>query len=97
VEVVAFALQLALTIALTAGVVRRDERRLPPERLARAWNVASFCSAVVAFGPLCIPVHFVRTRRNLIGVLLGLLWTAIVLATLAGIGTALEALGEPLG
>jgi hypothetical protein len=97
VEVVAFALQLALTIALTAGVVRRDERRLPPERLARAWNVASFWSAVVAFGPLCIPVHFVRTRRNLIGVLLGLLWTAIVLATLAGIGTALEALGEPLG
>jgi hypothetical protein len=52
-------------------IVRRDLRRLADERLARAWTDASFLSAVVAFGPLALPIHFAKTRRSLIGFGLG--------------------------
>lgn len=83
-------LQLALGIALTAWVVRRDMRRGGPERLARSWNVASFWSAVVVFQPLAILVHFVRTRRSALGVFLGIVWTAFVVLTLSAVSGALE-------
>jgi hypothetical protein len=53
-------------------IVRFDEKRLSPERLARAWNPASFWIAIVVFGPLSLPVHFTRTRRSLLGFALGL-------------------------
>jgi hypothetical protein len=92
VDVFAFAMQLALNIALTAWVVRFDERRLGPSGLARAWNWASFWSAVVAFGPLCIPVHFARTRRTTLGFLLGIAWAAAVLAALTAAMAVLDAL-----
>jgi hypothetical protein len=36
----------------------------------------------VAFGPFCIPVHFVRTRRSLLGLVTGLSWMALVLAVI---------------
>jgi hypothetical protein len=86
--VVDLVLQFVLGIALTAWVVRRDMRRLPPERYARAWNVASFWSAIYAFGPLCIPVHFARTRRSVLGFLLGVLWTAGVLVAIGLVSDA---------
>jgi hypothetical protein len=86
--VVDFLLQLLLGVFLTATVVRRDMQRLPPEGLARAWNSASFWSAIVAFGPLSIPVHFVRTRRSFVGLALGVLWAAGVLVAL-GLASAL--------
>jgi hypothetical protein len=79
-------LQIVLSIVLTAAVVRRDERRLGAEQLARAWNYASFWTAVVVFGPLCIPVHFLRVRRSVAGLGLGLLWMVAVFAALAGGG-----------
>lgn len=83
-------LQIVLSIVLTAVVVRRDERRLTAEQLARAWNDASFWTAVVVFGPLCIPVHFLRVRRTLAGLALGLLWMVAVVAALSA-GGALAA------
>lgn len=85
-SVLAVVLDLLLGVALTAWVVRFDMRRLSPERFARCWNAASFWSAVVAFGPLSIPVHFARTRRSLLGFLLGLLWATgvVVVLELAG-------------
>jgi hypothetical protein len=43
-------------------IVRRDMSRLSPARLARCWNSASLGSAVLAFGPLCLPVHMVRAH-----------------------------------
>jgi hypothetical protein len=89
-------LQIALGVALTAWVVRRDMRRLPPELFARSWNEASFWSAVVAFHPLSILVHFVRTRRSVWGVVLGLFWTALVLAVLSLAVTALDWVAEAL-
>jgi hypothetical protein len=75
-------LQIALNILLTARVVGRDMRRLPPALYRRGWNEASFWSAIVAFGPFCIPVHFVRTRRSLLGLVTGLSWMALVLAVI---------------
>jgi hypothetical protein len=80
--VVDFLVQLVLGVFLTAKVVGRDMRRSSRERLARAWNPATFWSAIVAFGPLSIPVHFVRTRRSVGGFLLGAAWAAGVLVVL---------------
>ena len=73
-DVALVTLQLVLNIGLVAWVVRRDQRGLRPEQLARTWNDASFWAAVVAFGPLCLPVHFAKARRSFGGFALGLLW-----------------------
>lgn len=81
-------IDLLLGVAMTAWVIRRDMRRLPSERYARSWNTASFWSAVVAFGPLSIPVHFARTRRSILGFLLGCLWAFGVILALELIATA---------
>ena len=95
-SVVDLLLQIALGVVLTAGVVRRDMRRLPDTEYARSWNDASFWSAVVAFGPLCIPVHFVRTRRTFSGFVVGVLWTALVLVVISLISGALDyVFGDP--
>ena len=59
-------------------IVRRDMRRLSPERLARCWNSASFGAAILAFGPFCLVVHFVKARGWLVGGLLGVAWTVAV-------------------
>jgi hypothetical protein len=88
--VVGFVFQLVMGVVLTAKIVGRDMRRSPPERLARAWNSASFWSAVVAFGPLCIPVHFARTRRSVLGFLLGLAWGAGVFVVLGLVSDGLD-------
>jgi hypothetical protein len=90
VGVVDLVLQIALGVVLTAWVVRRDMRRLPPSLYERSWSEASFWSAVVAFGPLSIPVHFVRTRRSVRGLFLGFFWMALVMATITLIGTGVE-------
>jgi hypothetical protein len=83
-EVLLYTLGFALNIAVPATIVRRDLARLTGERWARAWPDASVWSAVVMFGPLCLPVHFIRTRRSLTGVALGIGWLvgAIVLSAL---------------
>jgi hypothetical protein len=88
--VVAFVFQLVMGVVLTAKVVHWDMRRLGPERLARAWNIASFWSAVVAFGPLCVPVHFVRTRRSVLGFLVGVAWATGLLVALGLASDALD-------
>lgn len=73
-KVLLFALSFALSIAVPAAIVRRDLARLSGERLARSWPDSSLWSAVVVFGPISVPIHFIRTRRNLMGLGLGLLW-----------------------
>ena len=80
-EVLLLALSFVLNVALPYFVVRYDLKRLSEERLARAWPDASVLSAVYAFGPLCLPVHFARTRRSWLGFALGL--TACALTLLA--------------
>jgi hypothetical protein len=77
-----------------ATIVRLDERRLSGERLARAWPPVTRDAVVFAtwqfgilFGCPALLVWFVRTRRSLLGALLGLaaalgLLSAAVVASL---------------
>ena len=74
------ALSLLLNALLPYLIVRHDLARLSDERLSRAWTHASFLAAVYAFGPLSLPVHFTKTRRSLLGFLLGLFWLVIAVA-----------------
>jgi len=75
-DVVELGSSFVLNAALPYLIVKRDLARLPPEQLARSWPEASFLSAVILFGPLSLPVHFVKTRRSLWGLALGLLFGA---------------------
>ena len=70
-EVLIVASSLIMNALLPYWIVRFDLRRLSTERLARAWTDASFLSAVVAFGPFSLPIHFAKTRRSLAGFGLG--------------------------
>jgi hypothetical protein len=93
-----------VTTALTFLVVILDERRLSEERLERAWPPTSRDAAIVAFGPLALPIHFIKTRghlksaRGLLGLLLGLaLGAAAVLLVAFVSGLVLEGLTAVLG
>ncbi len=85
-------LSLVLNSLLPYLIVRRDLARLSEERLARAWTEASFLSAVLAFGPLSLPVHFTKTRRSWLGLSLGLAWLALALAVQGAVGALFGAL-----
>ncbi len=89
-EVLLFTLSVGLGILVPATIVRRDLRGLHGEVLARAWPDASLWAAVVVFGPLCLPIHFIRTRRSWLGLGLALFW--LVSASLL-ISLPVEALG----
>lgn len=93
-EVLLFTLSFALGILVPHAIVRRDLSRLSGDRLARSWPDASLWSAVVVFGPLCVPVHFIRTRRSWLGLALGAFWllTALLLVALP-----VEVLGRIFG
>jgi hypothetical protein len=93
-EVVLFSFQLALGIVVPWWIVRRDMRRLDDERLGRAWNDASLWMSVVAFGPLCLPFHYTKTRRSVWGLLLGLAW---MVAAFFAIGLTASAVAFVLG
>lgn len=91
-SVLLLSIQLALGIVVPWWILRRDLRKLSDERLARAWNSPSFWSAVVLFGPLCLPFHFTKTRRSFVGLLLGLAWMVAAFAAIALITAGLAAL-----
>jgi hypothetical protein len=84
VNVLSFALQFCLGIVLPFWVVRRDQRRLRPAELDRTWNEPSFWAAIVTFGPLCIPVHFAKSRRSWLGLLAGIAWMFAVFGAIGG-------------
>jgi hypothetical protein len=91
-----FSLQLALGIIVPWWIVRRDMKKIPAALLDRAWTEASFWSAIVLFGPLSLPFHYVKTRRSLRGLGLGLLWTFAaflvidLISELAGLALGVE-------
>jgi hypothetical protein len=74
------ALVSLMHLALPYAITRADRARLGPRELARAWNTASWASAIVFFGPLALPAHFFVTRRTVRGLLVGILWCAALLA-----------------
>jgi hypothetical protein len=71
-DVLLFSLSFALGILVPAYVVRQDMKQLSAEQRARSWPDSSYWAAVVVFGPLCLPVHFIKTRRTWLSVLLAL-------------------------
>ena len=80
------------------GVIVVDERRLSKRedpRLERAWPPAGRDSAIVGFGVVAVPLHFIRTRRSLLGAALGIGWTLAVLLVEAGAAIALDAILNP--
>lgn len=103
-EVVLLLVSWALTTGLSFAAVIVDERRLDADALARAWPPASRDAALIAFGFLAVPLHFLRTRgdlrsargllRKALGLGLGLVATAaVVLAS----SLVTEALAWALG
>jgi hypothetical protein len=90
-DVLGLLVQFVATITVSAWIVRRDVKRLDPRLLARAWPEPSLWSAVVCFSPLCIPIHFVRTRRSLRGVALGVGWFLAAVVVVDGLAWLLDA------
>jgi hypothetical protein len=79
-------------------VIVWDERRMSKRddpRLEHAWPPAGRDSAIVGFGLIALPLHFIRTRRSLFGVALAIAWTlaAVLVEILTTFG--LDALLNP--
>jgi hypothetical protein len=74
-EVVVLGLALPYFYLAPWWIVRRDMRKLRPEQLERCWPSSSLGAAIVAFGPFCLTVHFVRAHGWLKGMFQGLIWT----------------------
>jgi hypothetical protein len=89
-DVLHISLQMALGIALPIWIIRRDMKRLSEAVVSRCWNDASIWSAVVAFGPLSLVVHFARSRRSVLGFALGIAWAIVSVLALAALGWAFE-------
>jgi len=71
-EVVVLVVSCAVLVTGSVLVVKRDERRLDEERLARAWPPASRDNALIGLALLAAPLlgllavvfHFFRTRSE---------------------------------
>ncbi|MGA7124172.1 MAG: hypothetical protein WBY94_28980 [Polyangiaceae bacterium] len=84
-ELVQVVASWAATLPAVTAIIVADEHRLRGERLARAWPPSSRDAAIfglwnLGVHPLCVFVHFVRTRRGFAGVDIGLFWLAAVAA-----------------
>ena len=92
----------AVTLPAVAWVIVYDERRLQGAQLGRAWPPVSRDAAIfglwnMGVHPLCVLIHFVRTRRNLRGVLLGVAWCVAVVTLGIGAQIGVTALVEWVG
>ncbi len=96
-DVLVLVTELGLTLVLTWWILRRDTARLAGEALARSWPGASFWIAIVCFAPLCIPVHFVKTRRSLLGFVQGLAWMLAVMFVVWAASSLVQALLGAVG
>lgn len=108
-DITELVLSWVVTTALTFAVIMLDERFMSPERLERAWPPTSRDAAIVAFGPLAILLHFMRTRgglrpvwpRLIVGLPLGFLMGVLALLVVSLVGAvlvnlALMVLGHPV-
>ena len=91
-EVVQFVLAWLVGTSVSFALVIADERRLSEARLERAWPPVSRNAAIFIFGPLAVPIHFVRTRRSIAGVLLGIAALAVVALVSELVGRAFDLL-----
>ncbi len=90
-KVLRYVLQLALGIGLTFALELWDKRRnLDEAQRGRAWNTASWASALYGFGPLSLLGWFWVTRRGWRRLVYGVASTVAVVAALAGIDELLR-------
>ncbi len=90
-DVLDVALSMLVGTLGTILLVAWDERRLDEAAQDRAWPLSTRLAAALAFGPLCLPVHFWRTRRTLVGTLLGFGALALLVAIVALLSEGLHA------
>jgi len=92
----------AVTLPAVVTIIVRDERHLRGQRLERAWpsqsrDAAIFGLWLMGVHPVCLLVHFARTRRTTMGVLQGLGWLLLVsvgaLGAELGAAIAIDGLG----
>jgi hypothetical protein len=101
-EVLLVVVSWVVTLPAVVAIIVCDERRLRGAELGRAWPPCSRDAAIfglwnMGVHPLCVLVHFARTRRSLRGALLGLGWLSAVLVAEAGAGLATVAVVRWLG
>jgi hypothetical protein len=101
-ELVQVIVSWVVTLPAVVLVIRADERRLRGEALRRAWPPQSRDAAIfglwnLGVHPLCVLIHFARTRRTVLGTGLGLLWVTAILLADAGIQSGVAAAIERLG
>ena len=101
-ELVQVIVSWIVTLPAVVIVIRTDERRLRAEALARAWPPQSRDAAIfglwnLGVHPLCVLIHFARTRRSVLGTGLGLAWVVAILLADAGaqsgVALAIDRLG----
>lgn len=99
IELIEAGVEIVLTMIAGHFLLAWDEKRMTEAQRERAWPPASrgmvVCSPLWFF-PIWlvgIPLHFLRTRRNLRGVGEAIGWTAAMFVFLAVIGTVFETLG----
>ncbi|HEY5959903.1 MAG TPA: hypothetical protein VIV60_25285 [Polyangiaceae bacterium] len=93
-DVIELVVSATLQIVMTCWVIRRDDRQLTGPSAARGFPPATFWIAVVVFGPLSIPIHFIRTRRSWVGLGLGAIWLAGTIGLIGLAGFALSLILE---
>ncbi|MFO0736257.1 MAG: hypothetical protein U0270_10265 [Labilithrix sp.] len=76
-----------VTTALTFAIIMLDERWMSAERLERAWPPTSRDAAIIAFGPLALLLHFMRTRGSFVS-----RWKRLVFGVPLGFGMGVVAL-----
>jgi hypothetical protein len=94
-EFVRVVTSLVVTLPGVIAIIVIDERRLTGIELDRAWPTLSRDCAIlglltIGVPQLCVPIHFIRTRRSLLGAVLGLAWLATIV--LCNIGAQLAVL-----
>ena len=96
----------AVMAPVTRAVVVRDEKRLSRDALERAWPPVSRDAAwlalwLVGFFPVYLlaffVVHFGRTRRSALGVVLGVAWSVGAIAAAYAVEAGVAALVDALG
>lgn len=94
-NVLYFALNIALGIAIPLALQLLDRRRLPPEQRAWVWGFATWGSALYNFGPLSLLAwgYVTRSPRYARGLAVGVGLTAVALCAQ---GLACEAIGRAM-
>ena len=77
-----YLIQLALAVAMPLALQRWDARRLTPEQRARAWNFASWASALYGFNIFSMLGWCWVTRQSFRGAMLGVVTTLLLLVLL---------------